>query len=107
MESDKPSKVEKFRQAAKGCVVLLPLLGITWVFGTLSVTSAGLVFQYVFTILNSLQVTYELLLLVAFVPEVRIGSIVINVSALTNLPFVKTSQPHRPFRKWDPSVFPN
>ena len=29
---------------------------MTWVFGILSVTDAGLVFQYIFTILNSLQV---------------------------------------------------
>ena len=60
---------EKFRQAVKACVVLSPLLGMTWAFGILSVTNAGLVFQYIFTILNSLQVTYELLLLVAFLPK--------------------------------------
>ena len=44
------------RQGLRACVVLLPLLGLTWVFGILSVTDAGLVFQYIFTILNSLQV---------------------------------------------------
>ncbi|CAH3182932.1 unnamed protein product, partial [Porites lobata] len=42
-------------QGLRACVVLLPLLGLTWVFGILSVTDAGLVFQYIFTILNSLQ----------------------------------------------------
>ena len=91
MQSDRPSNVENLRQAAKACVVLSPLLGITWAFGILSVTNAGLIFQYIFTILNSLQVTYELLLLVAFVTEVGIASIIINVRALTNLPFARTS----------------
>ena len=98
MQSHRASNVEKLRQAAKACVVLSPLLGMTWVFGVLSVTHVGLVFQYIFTILNSLQVTYELLLFVASVAEVSIASNVMNVKAITNLPFVRTSQPHRPFR---------
>ncbi|XP_044180952.1 adhesion G-protein coupled receptor D1-like [Acropora millepora] len=67
MQGGKAPNAEKLRQAAKACVVLSPLLGMTWVFGILSVTNASLVFQYIFTILNSLQVTYELLLSVAFV----------------------------------------
>ncbi len=46
-----------YRQGLKACAVLFPLLGMTWVFGILTVTDAGLVFQYIFTILNSLQVT--------------------------------------------------
>ena len=75
MQSDRASNVEKLRQAAKACVVLSPLLGMTWVFGILSVTNASVVFQYIFTILNSLQVTYELLLLVAFVAEVRLKAL--------------------------------
>ena len=56
MKSNKTSEVAKLKQGAKACVVLLPLLGMTWVFGVLSVTEAGLAFQYIFTILNSLQV---------------------------------------------------
>ena len=92
MQSYRASNVEKFRQAAKACVVLSPLLGMTWVFGILSVTNASLVFQYIFTILNSLQVSYELLPLVTFVADLRIESIVINVRALTNLPVVTTSR---------------
>ena len=56
MRSGKTSELEKVRQGVKACAVLFPLLGLTWVFGILSVTDAGLVFQYIFTILNSLQV---------------------------------------------------
>ena len=56
MEADKTSHLKRVRQGVKACVVLFPLLGLTWVFGVLSVTDAGLVFQYIFTIFNSLQV---------------------------------------------------
>ena len=107
MQSERAFNVEKLRQAAKACVVLSPLLGMTWVFGILSVTNAGVVFQYVFTIVNALQVTYELLVSVAFVAEAHIARIVINVRALTNLPHVKTGQPDRPFRKWNPTILSN
>ncbi|CAH3182923.1 unnamed protein product, partial [Porites lobata] len=55
MQSGKTSEVEKVRKGVKACAVLFPLLGLTWVFGILSVTDAGLVFQYIFTIFNSLQ----------------------------------------------------
>ncbi|CAH3182931.1 unnamed protein product, partial [Porites lobata] len=55
MQADRTSELERIRQGVKACVVLFPLLGMTWVFGVLSVTDAGLVFQYIFTIVNSLQ----------------------------------------------------
>ncbi|KAK2560006.1 Adhesion G protein-coupled receptor L4, partial [Acropora cervicornis] len=54
MQSNKAPNAEKLRQAAKACVVLSPLLGMTWAFGILSVTNAGIVFQYIFIVLNSL-----------------------------------------------------
>ena len=56
MQANNTSELERVRQGAKACVVLFPLLGMTWVFGVLSVTDAGLALQYIFTILNSLQV---------------------------------------------------
>ena len=56
MQADETSHLERARQGVKACAVLFPLLGLTWVFGVLSVTDAGLVFQYIFTIFNSLQV---------------------------------------------------
>ncbi|XP_015773520.1 PREDICTED: adhesion G protein-coupled receptor L4-like isoform X8 [Acropora digitifera] len=71
MQSDRPSNIENLRQAAKACVVLSPLLGITWAFGILSVTNAGLIFQYIFTILNSLQGFFIFLLYILRSAEVR------------------------------------
>ncbi|XP_073231917.1 adhesion G-protein coupled receptor D1-like [Porites lutea] len=50
------SESNKFKRVLRACVVLFPLLGVTWVFGVLSVTDlTGMVFQYLFTICNSLQ----------------------------------------------------
>ncbi|XP_042528501.1 adhesion G-protein coupled receptor D1 [Dipodomys spectabilis] len=43
------------RLTAKAVVVLLPILGTSWVFGVLAVNDRALVFQYMFAILNSLQ----------------------------------------------------
>ena len=56
IKNPETSELERVKHGAKACVVLFPLLGMTWVFGVLSVTDAGLSFQYIFTILNSLQV---------------------------------------------------
>lgn len=36
--------------------MLLPILGTSWVFGVLAVNNRAVVFQYVFAVLNSLQV---------------------------------------------------
>ena len=49
----------RFRKSLKSFVILTPLVGLTWVFGLLTVTDAGLVFQYIFTILNSTQVCIQ------------------------------------------------
>lgn len=46
-----------FRLTAKAVAVLLPILGTSWVFGVLALNSQALVFQYIFAILNSLQVS--------------------------------------------------
>ena len=37
-------------------MILLPLLGITWVFGVLAVNNDSIALAWIFTILNSLQV---------------------------------------------------
>ena len=49
-------KLLNFRKGIRGVVFLLPILGLTWSFGILAVNSAAVVFQYVFTVLNSFQV---------------------------------------------------
>uniref|UniRef100_K1Q5Z0 Latrophilin-3 n=1 Tax=Magallana gigas TaxID=29159 RepID=K1Q5Z0_MAGGI len=43
----------------RGMCALLPTLGLTWVFGVLSLGGAAVVFQYLFAIFNSLQIDSE------------------------------------------------
>ena len=40
----------------KASVILLPLLGLTWLFGLFAVNENTVVFAWLFTIFNSLQV---------------------------------------------------
>ena len=51
------------RALFKASLVLLPLLGLTWVFGILSVNANSTIFAWLFTIFNSLQVLLLQLLL--------------------------------------------
>lgn len=44
------------RLTAKAVAVLLPILGISWIFGILAVNTHSLVFLYIFAVFNSLQV---------------------------------------------------
>ena len=44
------------RFALKACVLLVPLLGLTWLFGLLS--PLHIAFAYIFTIFNSTQVMF-------------------------------------------------
>ncbi len=45
-----------FRSLLKATLILLPLLGLTWVFGLLTVDQNSSVFAWIFTLLNSAQV---------------------------------------------------
>lgn len=45
-----------WRLTAKAVAVLLPILGISWIFGVLAVNTHSLAFLYVFAVFNSLQV---------------------------------------------------
>ena len=45
-----------FRSSAKAAVILLPVFGLTWVFGLLAVNEDTVVFAWIFTVINSLQV---------------------------------------------------
>ncbi|XP_027052297.1 adhesion G-protein coupled receptor D1-like [Pocillopora damicornis] len=65
------SETHSCRKSLKACVVLFPLLGLTWIFGILTVTDAGLVFQYLFTIFNSLQGLFIFLFHVVRSKEIR------------------------------------
>ena len=49
------TQVQKVRNGVKASGVILPLLGITWLFGLLSFNSDTIIFKYIFTIFNSLQ----------------------------------------------------
>lgn len=42
----------------KASLILLPLLGLTWVFGLFAVNENTVVFAWLFTIFNSLQASY-------------------------------------------------
>ncbi|KAJ7382486.1 hypothetical protein OS493_034647 [Desmophyllum pertusum] len=53
MQHAKDSQSEQIRLGIKACVVLVPLLGVTWLFGLLSRLHKA--FLYIFTILNSIQ----------------------------------------------------
>ncbi|XP_074610692.1 adhesion G protein-coupled receptor L3-like isoform X2 [Acropora palmata] len=48
-------KYQTVRCGAKSAIVLLPLLGITWIFGVLTFNSETVAFQYLFATFNSLQ----------------------------------------------------
>ena len=47
------------RDLLKALIILLPLLGVTWIIGILAVNEDTKVFAWIFTIFNSLQVTYN------------------------------------------------
>ncbi|XP_030837174.1 adhesion G protein-coupled receptor L3-like [Strongylocentrotus purpuratus] len=49
------SNTSQVKAGLKAAAILLPLLGLTWVFGFLSVNARTLVFTYMFAILNSFQ----------------------------------------------------
>ncbi|XP_031556556.1 adhesion G-protein coupled receptor D1-like isoform X1 [Actinia tenebrosa] len=49
------SQLSIVRKTAKACIVLFPLLGITWLFGILTMSEVGVTALYIFTILNSTQ----------------------------------------------------
>ena len=45
----------RFQRGLKASFVLLPLLGISWSFGVLTMSSDKIIFNYLFAIFNSLQ----------------------------------------------------
>ncbi|XP_078381920.1 uncharacterized protein LOC144664634 isoform X2 [Oculina patagonica] len=53
MQSTGDNHIQQIRIGIKACVVMVPLLGVTWLFGLL--TPLHKAFVYIFTILNSVQ----------------------------------------------------
>ncbi|XP_068737030.1 adhesion G protein-coupled receptor L3-like [Montipora capricornis] len=55
MPSATSTKLNALKTTIKACVILFPLLGVTWLFGLLSLAEGGAVTQYAFTLFNSIQ----------------------------------------------------
>ena len=55
-KSNEHKNRSRFVAVVWNIMVVLPLLGIAWIFGLLSVNEETIAFQYVFAISNSLQV---------------------------------------------------
>ncbi|XP_070579547.1 uncharacterized protein [Ptychodera flava] len=51
----KKKDIEKIKASIRAAVVLVPLLGVTWIFGVFAISKQTIFFQYLFVILNSLQ----------------------------------------------------
>ena len=49
------TQIEKVKAGIKASAVILPLLGITWLFGLLAFNFETITFKYIFAIANSLQ----------------------------------------------------
>ena len=49
------------RSLIRNILVILPILGLTWVFGVAGVNSDLIAFQFIFAICNSLQVRFTVL----------------------------------------------
>lgn len=52
---NKMSSKEQVRTTFRSLCVILPVFGITWVFGALSINEDTVIFQYLFAVFNSLQ----------------------------------------------------
>eukprot|EP00112_Aurelia_sp_Birch-Aquarium-sp1_P010321 Seg221.2 transcript_id=Seg221.2/GoldUCD/mRNA.D3Y31 product="Adhesion G-protein coupled receptor D1" protein_id=Seg221.2/GoldUCD/D3Y31 len=46
---------QQIKAGAKAMVILMPILGLSWIFGLLAVNESTIIFQYLFCIFNSLQ----------------------------------------------------
>ncbi|XP_065915770.1 adhesion G-protein coupled receptor D1-like [Dysidea avara] len=55
LSTEDTTNVEVVKTVLRATLILLPLLGITWVIGILAVNEESIVFAWIFTVLNSLQ----------------------------------------------------
>ena len=54
-----------YRSLLKAAIILLPLLGMTWIIGIFAVNNETQVFAWIFAILNSLQVNNIILCVIS------------------------------------------
>ncbi|XP_062605232.1 adhesion G-protein coupled receptor G7-like [Saccostrea cucullata] len=52
---ERSDEYKQIRSSVKGAIFLLPLLGLTWIFGLMAVNKDTIIFQYLFAVFNSLQ----------------------------------------------------
>ena len=71
------TQIEKVKTGFKASAVILPLLGITWLFGLLSFSSSTVAFKYIFAIFNSLQGLMIFIFHCLLNKQVRRGSLVV------------------------------
>ncbi|XP_050392859.1 adhesion G protein-coupled receptor B1 [Patella vulgata] len=64
---------EKAIVAVRSICVLLPVMGISWAFGIFAVNGKGIVFEYIFTIFNTLQGFFIFMFHCVFNRKVRDG----------------------------------
>ncbi|XP_071959444.1 adhesion G protein-coupled receptor E3-like [Antedon mediterranea] len=64
-------KREQIRRTLRAAVVLLPIFGLTWVFGLITFNKDTLFFQYLFAIFNSLQGFFIFLFHCCFNGEIK------------------------------------
>ncbi len=50
-----PKEVERIMKGLKATISFFSLLGVTWVFGALAISSGAILFIYLFSICNGLQ----------------------------------------------------
>ncbi|XP_070552066.1 adhesion G protein-coupled receptor L2-like isoform X2 [Ptychodera flava] len=67
----KKTDAQKIKAGIRASLVLVPLLGLTWLFGIFAVNQETLIFQYIFAILNSLQGMFIFLFHCALNDEVK------------------------------------
>ncbi|XP_041471444.1 adhesion G protein-coupled receptor L3-like isoform X4 [Lytechinus variegatus] len=67
----KKDNYDHIKAGVKGALILVPILGLGWVFGFLSLGRATLVFTYLFVVIVALQGVLIFLLYCAFNSEVR------------------------------------
>ncbi|EDV26161.1 uncharacterized protein TRIADDRAFT_55989 [Trichoplax adhaerens] len=71
---------KKIKSIVKATLILLPILGLTWIFGIFSMSNHTIAFSYIFVILNGLQVRHYLMRRVGFNSSTGSQSIALSTS---------------------------